>query len=61
VAAGFAGILFRIPDPQERLEPFRIHLRAFVVDAILFTAQFATMRRVHTGSTAFRFDLPLPF
>ncbi|HKP94696.1 MAG TPA: CPBP family intramembrane glutamic endopeptidase [Fibrobacteria bacterium] len=30
-------------------------------DAILFTAQFATMRRVRTGSTAFRFDLPLPF
>jgi membrane protease YdiL (CAAX protease family) len=29
-------------------------------DAILFTAQYATMRRVPAGSAGFRFDLPVP-
>lgn len=30
-------------------------------DAILFTAQYVTMRRAQAGATAFRFDLPLGF
>jgi hypothetical protein len=29
-------------------------------DAILFTAQYATMRRVSTGAAGFRFNLPVP-